>query len=157
MARGGGKVVAALVAACLWTGCVSARPWRACEPPCNGRQLTHAGTVLVDTNADSRVLHTHATAGSDEHGPYLAGDARIGGRPIGPVKIYADSICAVHTRRVEPGRVAANVVLVPLAVFGEVLLDYWGAAPFDWDWPTEPMPASCHPPEQWSDVLPGDR
>jgi hypothetical protein len=46
-----------------------------------------------------------------------------GGADLDDVRIYAGQIRLVRTRRVEAGRVAANAVLVPLALMAEGLTD----------------------------------
>jgi hypothetical protein len=68
----------------------------------------------------------HARWGSDDRGDFLSGRARTKlGQPLGDVKVYVDEIDRVWTERVEGGRVATNVALVPLgllvtAVTGEL-------------------------------------
>jgi len=140
--------LALLAAAILSQACISARPWRNCMPPCDDKQLARAGTVLVDTHDGDRVLLTHATAGEDERGPFLAGRATVEGKPLGTVKVYTDVACAIHTRRVEAARIGANVVLVPLAILGEIILDASGLGIGEWELPSEPLPAGCPPPPE---------
>ena len=144
-------MLAVLAAAGLSTACVSTRPWRPCGPPCGGPQLARARGVLVDTRDGTRLLLQGATPGEDEHGPFLAGKGRVGDRELGGVKVYDDAVCAVHTRRVEPRRVAANVVLVPLAVAGVWLLiegggDLSGLDAWDgWGVAGGELPPPCQP------------
>jgi hypothetical protein len=59
------------------------------------------------------------------------------------VRIYAEQIRLVRTRRVEGGRVAANVLLVPLAVVAEGVTD----VDFLEDGPDEPEVPDCPRPE----------
>src|SRR5512145_2262022 len=111
------RALLALGAAVLLGGCVSARPWRDCLRPCTGRQLTDAEEVQVIRldGAQTRLLRVRA--GTDASGDYLLGTVAQRGRGE-PVKLRIDAevICSVRTRRVELGRVMANVVLVPIAV-----------------------------------------
>src|SRR5437868_6683652 len=130
-------LVVLLTAALASQACVSARPWRDCPAPCRGKQLEQASAVLVYTDDGTRLWL------EDANGSFLAGEGHIEKKALGEVKLYADVICAVHTRRVEPGRLAANLLLVPLAFVGEVVLVVTDLGPTDWDFPVEPLPTPC--------------
>lgn len=122
----GGALAAALALAALTgaQGCVSVDPWRDCAPPCGGRQVETAGTVEVCKADGEPVLLTHARWGEDQDGAYIAGKGRSAhGETLGDIRIYADEIALVRTRRVEAGRIAANAALVPLAVVASAVTD----------------------------------
>jgi len=140
--------VPVVLATALSQGCISARPWRSCAPPCAGKQLRQAEAVLVYTHDQAHVMLRQPRAAEDDQGPYLVGPATVDGQPVGPLKVYTADACAIFTRRVEPGRLAANLVLVPLAVAGEalVLMLDPDADPF-WVSPVEPLPQGCAPAE----------
>jgi len=105
-------------------GCVSVDPWRDCAPPCGGRQVEMAGTVEVCKMDGEPVLLTHARWGEDRDGAYIAGKGRTpAGETLGDVRIYAGEIALLRTRRVEPGRIAANAALVPLAIVASAVTD----------------------------------
>jgi hypothetical protein len=112
-----------LLIACGTTACVSARPWRACPPPCQGPQLAKASQVALK-KADGDTLFLRHAHWEDRDNPMsLLGEGRsAGGQHLGQVRLARREICALLTRRVEPGRVAANVALVPLAIAGEIVL-----------------------------------
>jgi hypothetical protein len=141
-----------LVAAAASQGCFSMRPWRACRQPCVGPQLERARQVRVYTRAQMMFVLTHAAAGKDQHGAFLAGDGSTAkGTSLGKVRVYTDEICAVRTQRLEGGRVVANAVAVPIVVAGVALAVYYGADVdiFDgWDVapeapPEDPWPEEC--------------
>jgi hypothetical protein len=133
-----------LAASALTQGCVTARPWRSCGPPCGGKQLASAETVLVFTRDHTQVLLTHATAGKDERGPFVAGKGTVAGKKYPDVKVYMDRVCAIHTRRVELGRIAENVILVPAAIAGEIVVAIITNGEVEgWELPVEPLPAGC--------------
>jgi len=123
--RGGAlAILLALAALAGAQGCVSVSPWRDCAPPCGGRQVEMAGTVEVCKVDGEPVLLTHARWGEDQEGTYIAGKGRTPeGEELGDVRVYAGQIALVRTRRVEPGRVAANAALVPLAVVASAVTD----------------------------------
>ena len=108
--------------ALLASGCVSSRPWRACAPPCEGPQIEQAARVAVlrKDRVTSYLKHVHWSA--DRESLVGSGKSRVG-RPAAPVVVPRSEICALFTQRVEPGRVAENAVLVPLAVAGEILFE----------------------------------
>jgi hypothetical protein len=161
--RSGGAGAAGLILAALCAqGCVSVSPWRVCEPPCGGRQVAEAGKVEVCKTDGEPILLTHARWGEDPGGNYIAGKAHTRhGQDLGDVRIYADQIQLVRTQRVEAGRVAANAVLVPLAVVAEGLtsVDFIEEGPDEPDvpdcprpeaTPTEPAPAGAPAPSRRS-------
>lgn len=145
------RALLALGAALVLQGCVSARPWRDCLRPCDGAQLAKAEQVQIFLRDGSEVRLTRVRAGADESGEFLVGT--VGKRSRGEpqeVRIESGEICAVRTRRIEAGRVAANVVLVPLAVVanvaGVVIDAKDGEQEFEpvWWGPTaEPPPDAC--------------
>ena len=123
--RSDGALAAVLALAALAAqGCVSVDPWRDCAPPCGGRQVEVAGTVEVCKADGEPILLTHARWGEDQDGAYIAGRGRSAlGETLGDIRIYADEIALVRTRRVEAGRIAANAALVPLAVVASAVTD----------------------------------
>jgi hypothetical protein len=85
--------------------------------------LARASQVALRTVAGDTLFLRHAHWEDRDSRMSLLGDGRsAGGQHLGRVRVARPEICALLTRRVEPGRVAANVALVPLAVAGEILL-----------------------------------
>jgi hypothetical protein len=119
--------------------CVSVNPWRPCKYPCQGPQFREARTVEICTTHGVPLFLDHARWGSDDRGDFLSGRARTKlGQPLGDVKVYVDEIDRVWTERVEGGRVATNLALVPLgllvtAVTGELDTGFelWESEPED--------------------------
>jgi hypothetical protein len=150
-----------LLIACGTTACVSARPWRACPPPCQGPQLVKASQLALK-KADGDTLFLRHAHWEDRDHPSLLGDGRsAGGQHLGQVRVARREICALLTRRVEPGRVAANVALVPLAIVGQLLVaivdDALSTSPTqnDFGWSSEapeaiPFPGRC---DAWQSTL----
>jgi hypothetical protein len=138
----GGALAAglALLALPCAQGCVSVSPWRTCVPPCGGAQIERAARVEVCKTDGVPILLTHARWGEDQDGAYIAGKARTQpGEDLGDVRIYADQIQLVRTRRVEAGRVATNAALVPLALVAQAVTE----VDFLDDEPEEPEVPEC--------------
>jgi hypothetical protein len=111
-----------LTAALLAQGCLSMAPWRSCDAPCIGPQFEQAQRVEICKTDGVPYIIEHARWSKDEQGDFVTGQAwtRLG-QPLGDVRIYADEIDLMWTRRVEGGRIAANAALLPFAIAEEAL------------------------------------
>jgi hypothetical protein len=108
---------AALVAAILAQGCVSVRPWRHCAPPCDGPQFEKAEEVAVlDRRGRSSQLADPRWENAAEGETLVGLAASEETAPAGEVRIPYEQICLLLTRRAENGRIAANLVLVPIGI-----------------------------------------
>ena len=116
------RSLAALPLALLLAACVSTRPWRDCPRPCPDGEIAHSQEVRVVSYDDHMLVIDHPRP--DPHGHFIAGGAHAG----------AATSAGSHLRRRGAdrdaargaGRVAANVVLVPLAVTAAAFATYYG-------------------------------
>jgi len=141
------RLGAALPLALLLAGCVSTRPWRECPRPCPDGQIAASEEVRVVSYDDRLLLIDQPQPGMDEHGHFIAGSGITPeGEHVGVVRVYDDEICWIETRHVEAGRVAANVVLVPLAVTAAAYASYYGVDVTDAPWLIDPQTGPPHCP-----------
>jgi hypothetical protein len=108
--------------ALLAQGCLSMAPWRSCEAPCIGPQFEEAHRVEICKTDGVPYILEHARWATDERGDFVAGRARTRlGQPLGEVRLYADEIDLMWTRRIEGGRIAANAALLPFAILDQAV------------------------------------
>jgi hypothetical protein len=136
-----GLVLPALL---LAQACVSVDPWRPCEVPC--KDFERAERVEICKTDGVPIVFTRARGGEDEHGYFISGKAKTRlGQPLGKVKVYDDEINMIWTQRVEAGRVATNVALVPVAMVFMALTGGGNSNDLDEDLWQDPTP-ECPPP-----------
>jgi len=135
------RIVVALLLALPLVGCVTVRPWRQCPQPCPDARVARSQQARIVGYDGRVVVLDHPQPGMDDGGKFIAGQAQVPNGPaLGPLRIHARDICVIETRKVEPGRVAANAVLVPLGVAAAFAAAYEGVDVDVWTdtWPWDP-------------------